>query len=650
MLVLFLLLLAATSLPAPAAGDGAVAVINDLAHVCSSTNDQQIYLPNSTFAANLATMSAVLPKNASASGFSAGAFGRAPDTAYGLGLCRGDVIGDSCTGCLAMAFNGSADMCRYSKDVTIFYDQCHVRFYDRDFLAGAGNSPEKVASNMNNVSRGNVAVFDRLVDSLANALADKASNASGRYATGQAGFPPDKINVYGLAQCTPDLTTAQCRGCLAEIIGQMPESLSGRVGGRILGVRCNYRYEKDIFFATTADMVTLAPLVSSSTGSSSKLWIVATVVPVTVLLCGFLACFLWIRTRRRGSVGIPTMSMEMEQVLKLWKIEESDSEFSLYDFDQIAHATGNFSDDYKLGQGGFGAVYRGELSGGLEVAIKRLSTGSVQGLMEFKTEIQLIAKLQHTNLVRLLGCCLQGEEKMLIYEYMHNKSLDCFIFDSTRGAILNWERRFRIIDGIAQGLLYMHKHSRLRVIHRDLKASNILLDRDMNPKISDFGLARIFCSNVTEANTTRVVGTHGYIAPEYASEGLFSTKSDVFSFGVLLLEIISGKRTAGFYQYGKFFNLTGYAYQLWQEGKWHEMVDLVIGTDYPVTEVMKCFQVALLCVQDSADDRPNMSDVVAMLGSEGLTLPEPRQPAYFNVRMSTFPESNGSFAVQDHYL
>ncbi|XP_048556027.1 cysteine-rich receptor-like protein kinase 10 isoform X1 [Triticum urartu] len=658
MLALLLLLVSASSLPAPASGDeGAVPVINAFSHFCSPTSDADgLYQPNSTFAANLASMSAVLPKNASASGFSAGAFGRAPDTAYGLALCRWDYTGDDCGACLSRAFKDAVNLCGRSKDVTIYHDQCHIRFYDQDFLAGAVNSPESVASNMNNVSRGNVAAFDGLVTRLANAVADRASNVSGRYATGQAGFPPDKINVYGLAQCTPDLTTAQCQACLAAIIKQMPKFLSGRVGGRILGVRCAVRYEKDIFFTTTGDMVTLTPLLDPSKGSSNThtLWIVAIAVPVTVLLCGFLACFMWMRRRRRrvtnlsGRVNIPTMSMEMEQVLKLWKIEESDSEFSLYDFDQIADATRNFSNDYKLGQGGFGAVYMGELPGGLEVAIKRLSTCSVQGLMEFKTEIQLIAKLQHTNLVRLLGCCLQAEEKMLIYEYMHNKSLDCFIFDSAKGAILNWERRFRIIDGIAQGLLYMHKHSRLRVIHRDLKASNILLDRDMNPKISDFGLARIFCSNVTEANTTRVVGTHGYIAPEYASEGLFSTKSDVFSFGVLLLEIISGKRTAGFYQYGKFFNLTGYAYQLWQEAKWHEMVDQVLGVDYPVTEVMKCVQVALLCVQDSADDRPSMSDVVAMLSGEGLTLPEPRQPAYFNVRLSSLPESNSSFGESSY--
>ncbi|KAM0822359.1 hypothetical protein ACQ4PT_071546 [Festuca glaucescens] len=230
MLLLYLLLLvAATSSPASVAGEGgAEPVVNDFSHVYSSTDGpQQLYQPNSTFAANLAAMSAALPRNASASsGFSAGA-----------------------------------------KDVTIFYDQCHVRFHDRDFLAGAGNSPKKVAHNMNNVSTGNVAEFDGLVTRLANAVADRASNASSKYATGQAGFAPDKINLYGLAQCTPDLTTAQCLGCLAGIIGQIPKSLSGRLGGRILGVRCNFRYEKDIFFAVPDDILTLMPLVTSSSST-----------------------------------------------------------------------------------------------------------------------------------------------------------------------------------------------------------------------------------------------------------------------------------------------------------------------------------------------------------------------------------------------
>ncbi|BAF21779.1 cysteine-rich receptor-like protein kinase 6 isoform X2 [Oryza sativa Japonica Group] len=657
MLVLLLLLAAAAAVssPAPVAGDGggALPVLNPISSFCNTTAARRTYLPNSTFEANLNGLFAVLSRNASASGYAAGAFGAAPDTAYGLLLCRGDFTGNDCSAArLASSFQQAASSCLYSKDVAVYYDQYQLRYSDQDFLAGAGagaaNEPETAAFNMNNVSdAGDVAAFDALVAELVNAVADRASNATRRYAAGKAGFAPEAMTVYAIAQCTPDLSPPQCRGCLAGIIDQMPKWFSGRVGGRILGVRCDFRYEKDPFFKIPNDMVVLSPLPDpSSQGSSSSggLWIVAIVVPVAVLLLGFLGCFLWIRRRRRrGTVSVPTMSMEMEQVLKLWRIEESGSEFSLYDFDQIADATDNFSDACKLGQGGFGPVYKGQLPDGLEIAIKRLSSCSVQGLMEFKTEIQLIAKLQHTNLVRLLGCCVQADEKMLIYEYMHNKSLDCFIFDTEKGAMLNWDKRFRIIDGIAQGLLYLHKHSRLRVIHRDLKASNILLDREMNPKISDFGMARIFCSNVTEANTTRVVGTHGYIAPEYASEGLFSIKSDVFSFGVLLLEIISGKRTAGFYQYGKFFNLTGYAYQLWQEGQWHELVDQALGEDFPAMEVMKCVQVALLCVQDSADDRPNMSDVIAMLGSEGVTMPEPRQPAYFNVRISSLAVSSSSF-------
>ncbi|XP_011007880.1 PREDICTED: G-type lectin S-receptor-like serine/threonine-protein kinase B120 isoform X2 [Populus euphratica] len=229
------------------------------------------------------------------------------------------------------------------------------------------------------------------------------------------------------------------------------------------------------------------------------------------------------------------------------KGEVTSQDLPLIRLDVINEATKQFSDENKLGQGGFGPVYRGTLEDGKEVAVKRLSRTSGQGQREFLNEVLLIARLQHRNLVRLLRCCLEKNEKLLIYEYMPNKSLDVFLFGSRNGVLLDWQRRLSIINGIARGLLYLHEDSRLRIIHRDLKASNILLDYEMNPKISDFGMARIFDGNQSEANTNRIVGTYGYMAPEYAMAGLFSVKSDVFSFGVLLLEIISGKKNVGFH-------------------------------------------------------------------------------------------------------
>ncbi|KAI6704456.1 hypothetical protein NL676_007418 [Syzygium grande] len=209
----------------------------------------------------------------------------------------------------------------------------------------------------------------------------------------------------------------------------------------------------------------------------------------------------------------------------------------------IRLATNNFDAKNKLGQGGFGPVYKGKLNDGKEIAAKRLLSSSGQGIAEFKNEILLISKLQHRNLVRLLGCCTEGEEKILVYEYLPNKSLDAFLFDSKEKGKLSWSARFCIIQGVARGLLYLHCDSCLKVIHRDLKVSNILLDEKMNPKISDFGLARLFEDTQVLVNTHKVVGTLGYMSPEYAMGGTFSEKSDVYSFGVLLLEIISSKKS-----------------------------------------------------------------------------------------------------------
>ncbi|KAF3953255.1 hypothetical protein CMV_021284 [Castanea mollissima] len=245
--------------------------------------------------------------------------------------------------------------------------------------------------------------------------------------------------------------------------------------------------------------------------------------------------------------------------------ENDDLELPLFRFATIAYATDNFSVKNVLGKGGFGQVYKGILTEGQEnkeIAVKRLSTDSRQGLHEFKNEVLSISKLQHRNLVKILGCCIQEEERMLIYEYMPNKSLDYFIFDPNQSILLDWPKRFHIINGIARGLLYLHQDSRLRIIHRDLKASNILLDYEMNPKIADFGMARIFGGDETEAKTSRVVGTYGYMPPEYAIDGLFSVKSDVYSFGVLVLEIVSGKRNREFSHPDHSLNLLGHGFDI----------------------------------------------------------------------------------------
>ncbi|KAL6201067.1 hypothetical protein ACLB2K_024782 [Fragaria x ananassa] len=326
------------------------------------------------------------------------------------------------------------------------------------------------------------------------------------------------------------------------------------------------------------------------------------------------------------------------------------SELALFRLKTIANATNDFSIDYKLGQGGFGSVYKGILKDGKEIAIKRLSKYSGQGVEEFKNEVLLIAKLQHRNLVRILGCCVEDEEKILIYEYLSNKSLDCFIFNETKRALLNWTRRFEIILGIARGVLYLHEDSRLRIIHRDLKASNVLLDNSLNPKIADFGMARIFRGEQSEANTNRVVGTYGYMSPEYAMEGLFSVKSDVYSFGVLLLEIITGKKNVGYYheEYPN-SNMVGHVWELWIEGKAVEIIDPSIGEPYLVSEVIRCIQIALLCVQEFAIDRPTLSAVVSMLGNDAA-LPSPGRPAFLTKRISPSGEpsgNEGAYSVND---
>ncbi|XP_034912698.1 G-type lectin S-receptor-like serine/threonine-protein kinase At4g27290 isoform X4 [Populus alba] len=321
--------------------------------------------------------------------------------------------------------------------------------------------------------------------------------------------------------------------------------------------------------------------------------------------------------------------------------DEEDLDLPHYDLNTLAIATNGFSFSNLLGEGGFGPVYKGVFNDGQEVAVKRLSKESRQGLDEFMNEVKCIAQLQHRNLVKLLGYCVQLDEKILIYEYMPKKSLDFYINDKKQSKALDWTKRFHIINGISRGLLYLHQDSRLRIIHRDLKPSNILLDEEMNPKISDFGMARSFGGNETGANTKRVVGTYGYMSPEYAIDGLFSIKSDVFSFGVLVLEIVSGKRNRGFHHPGHQLNLVGHAWKLFKEGRALELVDDLIVETCNQNEVMRSIHIGLLCVQHSPGERPSMSTVVLMLGGEG-TLAQPNEPGFYTERKLIDASSSSS--------
>ncbi|KAL7185672.1 hypothetical protein ACSBR2_027596 [Camellia fascicularis] len=354
------------------------------------------------------------------------------------------------------------------------------------------------------------------------------------------------------------------------------------------------------------------------------------------------------RERREGNQALQMYDMErsVKSFLDSSEFKEGDKkgiDVPVFNLESILEATNYFSDENKLGQGGFGPVYKGNLPERQEIAIKRLSSHSGQGLEEFKNEVVLIAKLQHRNLVRLLGYCIKGDEKILLYEYMPNKSLDTFIFDPSKQANLDWTKRFQIIEGITQGLIYLQKYSRLKVIHRDLKASNILLDEAMNPKISDFGTARSFGINQIEANTRRVVGTYGYMSPEYALYGKFSKKSDVFSIGVLMLEIVSGKRNTSFHLTKLSLTLLGWAWRFWREEKALDLMDQTLLESCNRGEVMKCITVGLLCVQEKPSDRPSMPNVVFMLGSETATLPNPKSPAFLAKNwLSNAPSSSSS--------
>ncbi|KAH9688864.1 cysteine-rich receptor-like protein kinase 10 [Citrus sinensis] len=607
-------------------------------HFCNNTVN---FTRNSTYQSNLNLLLSTLRSNAthgSSDKFSEGFYNATasqdPDKVYGLFLCRGDVSAETCKDCVNFATSDITQRCPLQKETVIWYDHCLLRYSGISFFSTMDTKPAKAWQNRQNSTGG---LFNQQVRNLMNEAVNQALNTTKMFGTVKKNYTASQT-LYGLVQCTPDLSRHDCSTCLRLAISSFDECFSINIGGRMMYPSCNFRYELYPFYDDPS-IVTPPPVFLSppSPGKGRKaIWIaIGTTIPT---ICLFILLVSVVRHRRRRNKGNNEFLSRLRRegrtgsdsydILGGETHGDSHQELPIFPLGLALEATRHFSDENKLGEGGFGPVYKGILAGGKEIAVKRLSGSSGQGLQEFKNEVTLIAKLQHKNLVRLLGCCLDGNELLLIYEYMPNKSLDVFIFDSTRRAQLDWKRRISIINGIARGLLYLHEDSRLKVFHRDLKASNVLLDHEMNPKISDFGMARIFGGNQNESNTSKVVGTYGYMAPEYALGGVISVKSDVFSFGVLLLEIISGKKNSGFYLSEHGQSLLAYTWKLWCNGEALELMDPVLKQSCMAAELLKCIHIGLLCVQEDPADRPNMSSVAVMLASDTVSLPQPTQPAF----------------------
>ncbi|KAK9681639.1 hypothetical protein RND81_10G017100 [Saponaria officinalis] len=588
---------------------------------CPSTTfpTNSLYTTNVNHLLNsLATKASVNPTNF----YSTSSGNDTKDVVYGLYLCRGDQNTTGCTDCVVTATTSDIPnvYCPSSRVAVVWYEECMIRYSNESLLGVMSYTPFELIQNAVNGRNydGNQTLFNEVVMSTMNGLVNRTANDGGRKFVTQVLNFTRSDTLYAMQQCTPDLSAKDCGKCLTTAISRLQ---IGK-GSTLLQPSCQIRYELFPFYN---DAVGISPgstspsLDSSKTGKLGKTIGIGVSVAAFILIIALtIICLIKRRAKKYHPVLHRSVSEDFGAVESLQ-----------YDLATLQLATNNFSEENKLGEGGFGSVYKGTLSNGQEVAVKRLSKSSIQGAQEFKTEVLLVAKLQHRRLARLLGFCIAGIERLLVYEYVPNKSLDGFLFDPEKKVQLDWNTRYKIIRGVARGIMYLHQDSRHRIIHRDLKASNILLDVDMSPKISDFGLAKICGVDQTHGNTNRVVGTYGYMAPEYAMQGKFSTKSDVYSFGVLVLEIISGMNNNTFYKFGYAEDLLSYAWKQWKEGKAMEFVDATIRKSCSINEVKACMHLGLLCVQERVDERPSMTNAVLMLDGQSVSIPTPTQPAFF---------------------
>ncbi|GLJ51892.1 hypothetical protein SUGI_1102410 [Cryptomeria japonica] len=568
-----------------------------LSYLCSTS------LPNNAtlFQNKLNSALASVVKEVVPSGFATKDEVASTESVYVLAQCRKDKSSADCLNCIKVAENKIHNCSGVS--VTAYYDGCYLRYenfnfynlsYDQNF-----NSDVRPQALCGNVDATNSDLISATGRSLISDLYTETPRLKDYFAA-ETRQGPSNTTIYGLAFCLRSIPEDSCKNCLSNAQTNINKCFPVSEG-RAIDVACYLRYSSVPFFPSNATINSARFLPTGKKATSPKSIIVGVVGGVFLL--GFLTCLVvfGMQTMRPGQ-----KKADIEGATELRGPED-------FEFKILKKATNNFDQGNKLGEGGFGEVFKGTLKNGKVVAVKKLTLGdSARAISEFESEVRLISNVHHRNLVRLLGCCRQGHERLLIYEYMPNSSLDRILFGKNK-RLLSWKERFNIILGTARGLAYLHEEFHICIIHRDIKSSNILLDNSFQAKIADFGLARLLPNDKTHVST-RVAGTVGYTAPEYARYGQLTEKADTYSFGVVVLEIVSGRKSIDLKQPPDMQYLLQWVWGLHEDSKVLELIRSEKEMEgYKEEEVLRVINLALLCIQDSAKHRPSMSEVVTIL-------------------------------------
>ncbi|KAL7612870.1 hypothetical protein Lser_V15G06978 [Lactuca serriola] len=535
------------------------------------------------------------------------------ESVWGLAWCRGYLSIPDCLACFDYAVN-ALKACGLGNGAHVFYSDCDVRYENNDFYNEANNQAGVVRCD--GTPSPQPTEFRKAAEKLLLDLQIAAPRTSDYYALSTRKEDGGNATVYAIAQCNLKVSQSVCLECLQLRSKSLYDCLPTTSVGRAMDNGCFMRYSRTPFFAQN-QTTDISSFLGDDGDSNKKRYIIGGVVGGVCFLLLILAFFLWCSKSKKKGRGQRDMSTGSTDFLQ---------GPSTYSYNDLKEATDNFSDENKLGGGLFGEVYKGTLKGGDAVAIKKTFMASSSGMTNFNNELKIISNVHHKHLVRLLGYCNKGPHLFLIHEYMENGSLDQYLYGDKR-RILNWKQRFDIIFGTARGLAYLHEQYHVTIIHRDIKTSNILLDNEFQPKIADFGLIRLLPEDKTHVST-KFAGSlnSGYVAPEYAIHGRLSEKVDTYSFGIVVLEIISGKRYMDVIDDQSVTqNLLDHAWNLFESGTQMNLMDNKLDpSEYETEDAMKIIEIALLCTQPTVAARPAMSEVVTLLSEK--TLEERERP------------------------